>query len=364
MARNKKKGSILLGMVLYALIFLAITAGGLRVLWDYMDSYETSRPKNTIDQYVQQLTVGQMMPTWEQWKEVVDPALQSEEQIRQVVEESLNGKITYARKSSVSTETSQTYVLRCGSQVIGEAVIKADMPGKFGFTLWTVAEEEFDFSYLLCKDQSVTVPDSYSVAANGVVLNESYITEKGMEYVALEEFYDDYENLPMMVTYTAGGILGDLQLQVLDETGAAVENWDPVNCDVVLDNCSQEEWGVVRNFMENFLFSYVEFSGGSNQAETRNYRNLVNNYLIEGSDLANRLYTALDGLAFSQSYGDVLDEVTIHGITRIDDDRIFCDATYMVSTYGKAGRVQTTNNIKVILVTTQQGLRVEAMTRY
>ena len=163
---------------------------------------------------------------------------------------------------------------------------------------------------------------------------------------------------------SAGGILGDLQLQVLDETGAAVENWDPVNCDVVLDNCSQEEWGVVRNFMENFLFSYVEFSGGSNQAETRNYRNLVNNYLIEGSDLANRLYTALDGLAFSQSYGDVLDEVTIHGITRIDDDRIFCDATYMVSTYGKAGRVQTTNNIKVILVTTQQGLRVEAMTRY
>ena len=364
MARRKKKGAFALGMVIYAVLFLAITAAGLYVFWNYIDSYERSRPKNTMDQYLADLTVSDMMDNCGDWVQKIDGNLQSMEDMTRVIEDSLDGKVTYAKKSSVCTDTSQTYVLRCGSQVIGEAVIKADMPGKFGFTIWAVAEERFDFSYLMCQEQSVTVPDSYTVTANGVPLVDAYITESGMQYAELEEFYDDYENLPCMVTYTAGNVLGELQLQVLDEAGTPLEDWDSENSYVVLNNCSEGDTAQVRSFMQDFIFSYVEFSGGSNQAESRNYRVLVDNFLIEGSELANRLYTALDGLAFSQSYGDVLDEVIINQVTRIDDTHYFCDATYLVSTYGKAGRVQTTNNIKVMLLVTDAGLRVEAMTRY
>lgn len=364
MARKKRKGAFVLGMVIYAIVFLGITAAGLSIFWDFIDSYERSRPKNTIDQYLENLTVEAMVSNCEDLFDQVDVNLQPKEDSIEVIRESLDGKITYARKSSVCTETSQTYVLRCGGKVIGEAVIKASKPTRFGFTLWAVREERFDFSHLMCTQQSITVPDSYSVTANGVTLGDEYVTESGIPFAPFEEFYDDYENLPTMVTYTAGNLLGELKLEVLDASGNLVADWAETDPETVLDNCPAEVSAQLESFVKEFLFSYVEFCGSSNQAEGRNYRNLVNNFLIEGSDLANRLYTALDGLAFAQSYGDVLDEVVIHRMSRIDETHYFCDATYLVSTYGKAGKVQTTNNLKVMLVETANGLRVESMTRY
>lgn len=364
MARQKRKGSFAIGMVIYAVVFLAITAAGLNVFWDFIDSYEQSRPKNTMDQYLAELTVEDMVDNCGEWAQQIDGKLQSPEEFSWVIGQSLTGKVTYARKSSVCTETSQTYVLRCGSQVIGETVIQASEPDRYGFAAWFVDQESFDFSHLMCEPQSVTVPKSYSVTANGFALSGEYITENGILYTALEEFYDDYPELPVMVTYTAGNILGELELTVLDGSGNGVDNWAEADPNTALDNCTDEETAMLSQYMEDFLVSYVRFTSGSNQSSKLNYAKLKRQFLIDGSDLANRLATALDGLAYAQSYNDRLEEVVVNRFTRIDDSRYFCDATYLVSTYGKAGQVQTTNNLKVMLVETDNGLRVEAMTRY
>lgn len=364
MARRKRKGAFALGMVIYAVVFLGITAAGLRAFWNYMDAYEKSRPKNTVDQYVAELTPEDMISNCGDWTQKLDSTIQSDEAFAKTIQDSLTDKITYAKKSSASTETRQTYVLRCGKQVIGEMVISAYMPDRYGFTIWEVASESFDFSHLIGQDKSITVPDSYTVTANGAALSADYITESGIQHAALEEFYDDYEDLPTMVTYTAGSVLGELNLEVLDETGTKVENWEEADPSAVLNNCSAEESAMLQKYMGRFLDSYVTFCSSANQSEGLNYVNLVRDFLIEGSELAHRLYTALDGLSFAQSYSDTIDEVIVNQVTRIDDTHYFCDVTYLVSTYGKAGKVQTTNNMKVMLVETNSGLRVETMTRY
>ena len=351
-------------MVIYALVFLAVTAAGLAVFWDFIESYEISRPKNTMDEYLAQLTVENMAENCGEWVQQIDENLQSDEKFIRVIEESTNGKLSYARKSSVSSETSQTYVLRCGSQVIGEVVIQASDPDRYGFTVWSVAEECFDFSHLMCEAQSVTVPGFYHVTANGITLNEEYITEGGVGYSVLEEFYDDYPELPTMVTYTAGNVLGELALEVLDESGNVVSNWDDADPNTALENCTEEEKSMLCQYMQDFLVSYVRFTSGSNQASKLNYARLTRQFLIAGSELANRLATALDGLAYAQSYNDRLDEVIINRLSKVDAQHYFCDVTYLVSTYGKAGRVQTSNNLKVMLLITEEDLRVEAMTRY
>ena len=351
-------------MVIYAVIFLAITAAGLYVFWDFIETYERSRIKNTIDQYVAELTLEDMVENSGDWTEALDSNIQSREAFVQAIGDSLGDTVTYAKKSSVSTETSSTYVLRSGGKVIGEVVIKAYLPDKYGFTVWAVAEESFDFSHLIGGSKSITVPETYTVTANGVPLSADYITESGIIHPVLEEFYDDYEGLPTMVTYTAGSVMGELTLEVLDETGAVVENWEEADPSRVLDNCTPEETKRLERYMGGFLDSYVTFCSSANQAVTLNYLELLNNYLIEGSDLAHRLYTAMDGLSFAQSYSDTIDEIIVHQVTRVDDSRYFCDVTYLVSTWGKAGKVQTTNNMKVILVETGNGLRVETMTRY
>ena len=55
---TKKKSRFVLGMVIYALVFLLIAGAGLTVFWKYIDAYERSRPKNTMDQYLAELTVN------------------------------------------------------------------------------------------------------------------------------------------------------------------------------------------------------------------------------------------------------------------------------------------------------------------
>lgn len=359
----KKKRSLVKGMVIYAIVFLLVAAAGLAFFWDFIDAYECSRPKNTMDSYIAQLTADAMADNCGEWAGEIDTNLQSWEQSREVICQSIDGKVTYARKSSACTETSQTYVLRCGSQVLGQVVIEAGEPDIYGFTVWSVAEQSFSFPHLMCQEKSVTVPSAYTVLANGTALDESYITERGIQYPALEEFYDDY-TLPEMVVYTADCVLGELELTVLNEQGEVVEDWENADPSVVLDNCTDDEKDMLEQYMEGFLVSYVRFTGSSNQAASLNYAKLRSGYLIPDSELAVRLATALDGLAFAQSYGDKLDEVIIHGVSRIDDSRYFCDVTYLVSTYGKAGKVQTTNNMKVMLVYWEGSLRVESMTRY
>ena len=359
----KKKSRFALGMVIYAAVFLLIAGFGLKVFWNYIDAYERSRPKNTMDQYIANLTVQDMVEHCGDWKEAIDSNLQSWEESAAVIRESISGKVTYARKSSACTETSQTYVLRCGPQVIGQVVIAADVPDAFGFTVWSVQEQNFDFSHLLSAQQRITVPSVYRVCANGKALDEGYIVESGIHYEVLEEFYEDY-TLPSMVTYAADGILGDLELTVQDEEGNLISDWENADPTVVLNNCTAQEEAELKQFLDGFLVSYVRFTGSSNQAASLNYAKLRSGYLIPESDLAKRLATALDGLAFAQSYGDKLDEVIVHGLTRIDDDHYFCDVTYLVSTYGKAGKVQTTNNMKLMLTIWEGSLRVESMTRY
>lgn len=364
MARQKRKSSFALGMVIYAVVFLAVTAAGLSVFWDFIDFYERSRPKNTMDQYLSQLTVEDMAANGGEWVQQLDRNLQSEADFTGAIGESLTGKLTYARKSSVCTETSQTYVLRCGSRVIGETVIQAAEPDRYGFTVWSVEKESFDFSHLLCEPQAVTVPESYCVTANGVTLGSGYISETGIIYSALEEFYDDYPQLPTMVKYTAGSVLGELKLEVFDSTGKKLENWEQTDPNTVLENCSAEDEQLIEAFMGKFLESYVRFTGSTKKSAANNYYTLRGHYLIPGSPLADRLYTALDGLTYAQNYNDKLMQVEIHRMMQTEESRYFCDATYVVSTAGKSGTVETINNVKVILLMTNKGLRVESMTRY
>lgn len=362
MAKTKKR-PFLKGMRLYAVIFLHLTIAGLIIFWNFIDSYEQSRPKNTMDSYLAALTPARMVEKTDSLA-LVDLQLQSKAECTEVIQDSLTGKISYARKSSVCTDTSQTYVLRCGSQVIGEVEIRAGEPDLFGFTVWSLAEERFDFSHLLCEEQTITVPSNYHVFANDEILAESYISEQNIHYPSLEEFYQDYSTLPTMVTYSVGPVLGELELEVMDTAGRFITDWEDVDLDTLLESCSSGDKAMLESFMDDFLEAYVRFTGSNKKNATGNYYKLLNNYLISGSPLAQRLYTALDGLFYSQNHSDKLMRVEINRIVQTEESRYFCDATYAVSTLGNSGTVETVNNVKVILLMTDKGLRVEAMTRY
>lgn len=352
----------LTGMLVYALVFLVLLSGGLWVLWDYIDAYEQSRPGNTIKAYVNQLTVDDLCEGSDALLEQLNSHIQSWEEACQWIKDSVTGEFSYAKKSSESSETRQVYVLRNGRQAIGQFVITAGEPDKYGFRIWEVTEESFDFSHLLSQSISVTVPSDFVVSVNGTVLDSSYITEQDIPYTTLEEFYGDYP-LPTMVTYTADSFLGSYTMDVTDREGNSVEITEETDYNSLLPACTQEELESIDELMEQFLARYVDFTGSSTGSASANYNKLIK-HLVPDGELAKRLSTAIGGLYYAQSLRDTIQETTVNQYANLGDGRYFCDISYVVETVGKKGAVDVSYNLKVIMLVTDVGLRVEAMTRY
>lgn len=364
MRKNTKiiSGRFILGMVIYALVFLLAVGTGLYFFWDFIEAYELSRPKNTISAYVDQLTPEQMCASSDALYATVDSKLQSRAQFDQVIQDTLGAELTYAKKSSESTEDRQVYVLRSGKTVVGNFTIEAGAEDRYGFRRWQVTDSEFDFSFLMGEGMTVTVPSEYQVTVNGVILDETYQVETGIQYSALEEFYGDY-TLPTMVTYAVQNYLGEVEMQVLDASGSPVVITQDMDMNSLLPQCSDSQRSSVQQFAEQFVDLWVKFSGSTNDTKGGNYHRLK---AILSSDgvLAERLYSALDGLTFGQSNGAAIKVITINRVVPVAEGMYMCDLTYVVSTAGRQGSVDTTSNMKLILVTESGNLRLKAMERY
>ena len=349
-------------MLIYALVFLVIVTGGLWLLWDFMEAYEQSRPVNTIKNYVDQLTVEDLCEGSDQLLSTLDSNIQSPEESRQIIRDASTGAFSYAKKSAESSETRQVYVLRCGRQVVGQFVISAGEADRYGFRVWEVTEESFDLSYLMGESVSVTVPSDFTVSVNGFPLDSSYITEQDIPYTTLEAFYGEYP-LPTMVTYTADSFLGSYTMEVTDRNGKNVEITAETDYNPMLPACTDKELERIDELMDQFLTRYVAFTGSSSGTAGGNYNRLIRHLVPDGA-LAKRLYTAIDGLHFAQSLRDTIKKTQVNQYANLGNGRFYCDITYDVETVGKKGPVMMTYNMKVIMLETEEGLRVEGMTRY
>lgn len=350
------------GMLVYALVFLAIASAGLWVLWDYIDAYEQSRPVNAIKAYVDSVTPEDLTAGSASLLDTLDTHLQSREESCRLIQESAEQAFSYAKKSAESTEERQVYVLRSGRQVIGQFAITSGEPDRFGFRIWKVTEEAFDFSHLLGESVSVTVPSDFTVLVNGAALDESYITNKDIPYTKLEEFYGNYP-LPSLVTYSADSYLGQATLEVLDRSGNPIEITGDTDYNLLLPECSDKEKEAIDEIIGLFLEHYIAFTGSSSGTAGGNYNRLIR-YLVPEGELAKRLYTAISGLYFAQSLRDTIQETTVNQYASLGNGRYYCDISYVVETVGRRGPVQQSYNMKVIILETEVGLRVEGMSRY
>lgn len=350
------------GMLVYALVFLVIASVGLWVMWDYIEAYEYSRPVNAIKAYVDSLTPEDLSMGSADLLDTLDTHLQSREESSRLIQESAEQTFSYAKKSAESTENRQVYVLRSGRQVIGEFAITSAEPDKFGFRVWEVTEESFDFSHLLGESVSVTVPSDFTVLVNGAALDESYITAQGIPYACLEEFYGNYP-LPSLVTYSADAYLGQATLEVLDREGDPIEITADTDYNLLMQECTEEEVAAIDTLAAQFLEYYVAFTGSSSGTAGGNYNRLCR-YLVPEGELSKRLYTAISGLYFAQSLRDTIQETRVNQYASLGNGRYYCDITYVVETVGRKGPVQQSYNMKVIMLETDMGLRVEGMSRY
>ena len=356
-AKKRNRRLFPLALVIYAVIFLGVTAFGLRSLWDYMDAYECSRPQNAVDAYAQQLTPEYICKACASMIEKV--SIQSKEARQKVVLDALMGEITCAKNASLSTDTTQVYMIMCGKQVIGSMEMQQQGESRFGFTPWVVTKDSFDLSYLLTETFSVTVPSNYPVYFFGTKLTENFITEDHIPYPALKEYYGSY-SLPYMVTYTAGPFLGQPELLITDPAGTPVQIDENTDLSVFLNNCSPEEISALDAITDSFVHRYVDFISETKNDTMGNYQRLTQ-HLVPDGDLANRMYLALGGLNWVSDRNATVTALDIHRYVSIGDGRYFCDLSYEVTNKTNAGESQSVNHIKVIYLKTESGLKAETM---
>lgn len=361
---TKKKGTLIfvICMLVYALVFLCFTAWGLGYFWDFIDAYEISRPKNTIDAYMEQLTPEYIADQCADLIAQVDHNIQSEESCREVITGAVSEGVTYAKKVVECTDTKLVYILRSGGKIIGQVQLEPLWQESFGFTPWEVTADSFDLSFLLTDTVSTIAPHDYPVRVNGVVLDGRYITETGIPYSALEEFSEEIE-LPYMVSYTAGPCLGSISLQVTDPEGTAVTIDEDTDMNTFLTACTEQEQKALNAFNQQFIKRYVGLLTSKYNTRYDNYDALLP-YMNPGSDLASRTKNALEGLAFGRSNLDQVTSITTNKSIRLDENRYVCDITYVVNSLRYVGWVQSTTNVKVIIVNTDDGLKADTLITY
>lgn len=355
-------GRFLLGMVIYAIVFLGLTAVGLKYFWQFMEGFENSRPQNTVNAYMQALTAEHICDLSGNVIDSIDHNLQSEESCREYLLSNLSDDFSCAKKSADCTDDYQLYMIRCGKTLIGKFSIVTGEADRYGFKSWKVQEESFDLSYLVGESASITVPDQLSVVVNGKKLDSSYITEDQIPYPELEDYYDSY-SLPHRVTYTFGPFLGEYDTSVQNDDGDVVTLDENTDYSVYFHNCSEEESQLLDARVKKFLERYIAFTGSANRARMDNY-NLLMMYVVPESDLANRMLNAIDGLYYAQSKGDKLATIDTHHRVRLEEGRYLYDVTYEVDTTGYQGVVRTQTNAKIILVEQNSNLLIESFLIY
>ena len=351
------------GMLIYALVFLAIAGIGLAIFWDFMAAYEASRAKTTVNAYMQQLTEEHICDLSQTVIDQVDRNIQTEEQSRRYIMDAI-GEITYAKKIKESTDTRQVYVLRAGNAVIGEFSIVSTDDGKYGFKPWKFEAESFDISTLnlFGAPCEVTVPSDHTVTVNGYALGSEYILDAKVPYEPIAEFYDDYD-IPYRVTYTVAPIMGEMKVAITDPEGKEVSFDENTDWTPYFNNCTEEEKAELDAFTSTFIDRYTAFTG-STRGSRYVYYNRLMAYVVPGGDFADRLWEALEGLAFGQTQGTKVVSIVTHNQVRLAENKYLCDVTYEVDTIGYKGTVRLTTNAKIVVVQTDNGLKAESVNIY
>lgn len=357
LAKRKKRSLFPLALLLYAVIFLGVTAFGLRSFWNYIDAYERSRPQVTVDEYVRQLTPEYICHASEALIDKI--SIQSRKACQEVILNALEGNLTCAKNASLSTDIKQVYMIMCGKQVIGTMEMQQQGPTRYGFTPWVVTHDSFDLSYLLTDSLSVTVPSDYPVYLFGTKLTAAFITEDHIPYPVLKEYYGSYA-LPYMVTYTVGPFLGDAELLITDPAGTPVHIDENTDFSTFLNNCNPEETTALDAITDAFIHRYVDFISETKNDTMGNYQRLLQ-HLVPDGDLANRMYLTLGALNWVTDRNATVTSIQIHHYVNIGNGRYLCDLTYEVTNNTYAGVTQSVNHIKVIYLKTEAGLKAEAM---
>ena len=204
------------GFLVFLLIFILIALGGITAgafyLWDYLESYEVSRPEHIIDYISENID-------YDFWRNSVESALSKrlthfETDAALALQPHLplimDVRYTIRHRPEESRDDLLVYTVRAGASDIGIIRFKPMEEAGHGFFIWGVDSMELLESFLDHFDRSITITASQNaqVEVNGIVVPEDYLIE--CEY--------DHGK-----TYMIHGLYGETIVKVIEFDGQVPE---------------------------------------------------------------------------------------------------------------------------------------------
>lgn len=354
---KRKKPSFLKGLLAYAVFFLSIAVIGLIILFRFLDEYEKTRPERAVEQYMADFDIDHIRETEKDFLLSLDTNIQPPDVSFGIIRAFLAPGVTEVKDPANSDDDTLSYVLKCEDTVIGSFRLQQAEETAFGLRPWYVSGEDFDFSFLLDNCEPITVPKDFKVYCNGYLLDDSYIIKDDIRFDWLKDYYGADYSLPYLCTYAIGPYLSEIEIEVLDETGAPAEAYNDRVQEEYLDRyCDSAKKEEVCAFLPGFIDKYVAFTGSSKYDYRVNYYALEP-YLVKGSDLQVRTYNTMDSLIFGSYRKNVITDIEIRKVLDIGNGRYMCDLTYFVDCWGTSGFVNTENVIRLIVQDTDAGIK-------
>lgn len=356
--RTKKRGAFFKGMLIYALVVIALLPAGLRPLWRYLAAYEESGADKAMEHYLEGLDAPKLRALARPFLAGLELRWQTEEQALDEVDKLLDGELRFGLKSASTDLKAATYNVRSGKLLLGTVSLAKGEDPPFGFAPWEVTEESFDFSALL-HDEELTVPSSWTVSCNGVALGQEDRTGEALPFALLRSFYSDSRfDLPKLVTYRVSGVVGEAPLTIRDPEGREQPRGADFTEEQMLANCTAEEEAEIRTLMDGFLQRYVDCLSNASKNVNANY-NALKPYIVAGSGIDKTIKDNMEGQRYAHSTGDTVNSREDLLLMDLGGGYYLAELEYALTTRNREGvSTDTLNRALVIMTRTNAGLRV------
>lgn len=326
-------------MLLYALALVLLIGGALGFLSASLRAEAQYGPDAAARSWLDAFDEAHLRSLTESWLASFDAELfPPEELFARKAAPLLKEGLSLRLRSETPDEA--VYEIFSGQQRLGTVTVRPGEERKLGRSVWRIADEDFDFSFLGCPvTLSLTVPEGFSVLCGERTLDARY--EDGREsgcdaLVFLEEA--GYAR-PVFVRYTAERCPPDAVLTALSPEGERFEadtDFEALAEARLWNSCTGAERETLERFSADFCAAYVNFLGSHTGNVGGTYRQILP-LLLPGSDLESRISSARSGLAWSSNRSQQFSSLAFNGCMKLGEGQYLCDVRFTVELAARSG---------------------------
>ena len=215
MSKNKKKVTFWKVLGIYCLALALILVAALAALWMVLDSYEASRPENTVAAYMESHDRDYWLSGVENYIDTEAGPFTDRDASLESFGIDPQAEITWTRGNS---ENGTVWNVRFGKTVVCALTLTEGSDVGFGMNAWEVGEEHYLPS--IAAEITIGAPDGATVTVNGITVDAGYMSGRGTLQTELRH---DFDLQPEGQLYQVGGLLGPVELKAFDAEGRELD---------------------------------------------------------------------------------------------------------------------------------------------